>query len=56
MKEFQPADYVFTDENGKEYISTPEYNYMSDLTTILLLGALSPAIIGLVLEVYLWLF
>ncbi len=48
-KEYGPEDYVFRDENGNEYISTPEYNILPDLMMIWALATSMPFLIGLTL-------
>ena len=47
MKEYGPDDYVFKDENGNEYISTPEYNVVPDLILICSITMSMPFIMGL---------
>ena len=46
-KEYGPDDYVFTDENGNKYISTPEYNVVPDLILICIITFSMPLILGL---------
>lgn len=46
-KEYGPDDYVFTDENGNKYISTPEYNVIPDLILLYIVTFSMPLILGL---------
>lgn len=48
---YKPDDYVFIDQNGKEYISTPEFDYTPILILTGLIGGFAPFWIGLVLSV-----
>lgn len=48
FKEYGPDDYVFTDENGVEYISTPEYPIASTIATISLIFVLVPILMSLI--------
>lgn len=48
-KEYQPEDYVFVDENGNEYISTPKYDVMGTLAWVCCICMMIPILMSIVM-------